>query len=749
MKAYKNRYLTGSLTALLSCLLLFSCSEDKLFDRGCSPAGEYSDHISFGVSPDTGVQTRGAAGMGSGKGEVAGNFVLRAADAPDTLCMQAVITDGINPSSEPQVVTRSTPIDSKDNFYNSFHVVAYWKKGDVPVTEQFYMDADVSEQVNNRWTTDNTYYWPGNGHTLQFYALTPDDAGIRMPATPASTHLSSYTVPQDVAEQHDILVATTEELSGNYNQAVPLTFEHICTAIKFETGSQMQPGSIRSVTLKGVKTTGAYDMFSGKWTLTKDVGNYTQELAKTMTGTETPGSEVTTAAQTFMMLPQTLPQGATVEVVFVDDVTGNERPLSATIDGTEWPQGKTVTYKISISPEYEFKLSEERILDAHYEIYQTTLSVSGVPEGTQWTISSPDDVAVTIQAQSDMNSWAKQGYWTDRMMRANSSGSTTDNGSARGNASYSGTGSGEFPIAIFVPENVGENKRTLALEVTMNSSAVQTINIDQYAPSWYGNGIGCERIEGRPQPWGFYWSGDYALTFDLKSCNEDDRTSLRRYVEWTQGLHDAAEDPLIGWLVRLIFGDNIPDLSFITMEKSGDFIGIGGRADKITINLGTLTADNIAESTDNGQHNTREIYNYEGIQLVNEIINHIQNNIRGYNSNMMTETGTGTFPDNNAAIACMKLNSWNVVVTPEIPGVSESEEMLQLSNNSPIPDWYLPASAEVSGIKDEVNALNGDYWTSTSVANSHENAYKYDTGGNVSQERRDIEHNVRAVRKKP
>ena len=280
------------------------------------------------------------------------------------------------------------------------------------------------------------------------------------------------------------------------------------------------------------------------------------------------------------------------------------------------------------------------------------------------------------------------------------------------------------------------------------SSAVQTINIDQYAPSWYGNGIGCERIEGRPQPWGFYWSGDYALTFDLTSCNEDDRTSLRQYVEWTQGLHDAAENPWIGWLVRLIFGDNIPDLSFITMEKSNTEWWGGGITDKITINLGTLTADNIAESTDNGQHNTREIYNYEGIQLVNEIINRIQN-IRGYNSNMMTETGTGTFPDNNAAIACMKLNSWNVVVTPEIPGVSEREEILQLSNNSPNPDWYLPASAEVSGIKDEVNALNGDYWTSTSVAGSHENAYKYDASGNVTSTRRDTELHVRAVRKKP
>ena len=184
------------------------------------------------------------------------------------------------------------------------------------------------------------------------------------------------------------------------------------------------------------------------------------------------------------------------------------------------------------------------------------------------------------------------------------------------------------------------------------------------------------------------------------------------------------------------------------MEKSNTEWWGGGITDKITINLGTLTADNIAESTDNGQHNTREIYNYEGIQLVNEIINRIQN-IRGYNSNMMTETGTGTFPDNNAAIACMKLNSWNVVVTPEIPGVSEREEILQLSNNSPNPDWYLPASAEVSGIKDEVNALNGDYWTSTSVAGSHENAYKYDASGNVTSTRRDTELHVRAVRKKP
>ena len=96
------------------------------------------------------------------------------------------------------------------------------------------------------------------------------------------------------------------------------------------------------------------------------------------------------------------------------------------------------------------------------------------------------------------------------------------------------------------------------------------------------------------------------------------------------------------------------------MEKSEDIFGIGGIADEITIKLGQLNTGNIAESTDNGQQNTRDIYNFQGIQLVNEIINRIQK-VGGYDSSsMMTETGTGVFPTNNAAIACMKLNSWNI-----------------------------------------------------------------------------------------
>ena len=700
MKAYKNRYLTGSLTALLSCLLLFSCSEDELFDRGCSPAGEYSDHISFGVSPDTGVQTRGAAGMGSGKGEVAGNFVLRAADAPDTLCMQAVITDGINPSAEPQVVTRSTPIDSKDNFYNSFHVVAYWKKGDVPVTEQFYMDADVSEQVNNRWTTDNTYYWPGNGHTLQFYALTPDDAGIRMPATPASTHLSSYTVPQDVAEQRDILVATTEELSGNYNQAVPLTFEHICTAIKFETGSQMQPGSIRSVTLKGVKTTGAYDMFSGKWTLTEDVGNYTQELAKTMTGTETPGSEVTTAAQTFMMLPQTLPQGATVEVVFVDDVTGNERPLSATIDGTEWPQGKTVTYKISISPEYELEfISEPEMQDAHYIIYPIHIKAGDNIPGGSWTLTSTDPANVTLR--SDLTTLTRRGFWVEE---------------DKGEASITSAAVGDdITVYAFLTENSGEATREINLELkpTNSTDAIpQTFTISQLCPSWNG-ALGCERIEEYDEgftgyPWGFLWDSSMKITYDAEEVSLGDRIILFFYL----GI--------------------INNEDFVSQD-----ISIFPYYHHVVIDFSKISPLDVAMSPSEGQQNTLDIYNFDGINDASSMMDMLK--AWGIHPDKELPTNPTVF----AARACALKNKFNKEISTS---QGKPVERAVLKDENLV--WYLPATNEAPQMQDADYPLEGDYWTSTAI-NDNQNAYKYTVGSSTTSEIRTSNLHVRAVRKKP
>lgn len=724
MKAYKNRYLTGSLTALLSCLLLFSCSEDKLFDRGCSPAGEYSDHISFGVSPDTGVQTRGAAGMGSGKGEVAGNFVLRAADAPDTLCMQAVITDGINPSAEPQVVTRSTPIDSKDNFYNSFHVVAYWKKGDVPVTEQFYMDADVSEQVNNRWTTDTTYYWPGNGHTLQFYALTPDDAGIRMPATPASTHLSSYTVPQDVAEQRDILVATTEELSGNYNQAVPLTFRHICTAVRFETGSQMQAGTISSVTLKGIKKTGTYDMATYTWALTEATDDFTQKLNHATTGTETAGSEVTSAAQTFMMLPQNLPTGATVEVVFQDQVTGTERTLSAPIAGTEWPQGKTVTYKISISPEYDMSIECDDKVDAHYVIQEIQIKAD-----CEWTLSSDVEWLTFTDWSYDASKpedrpLGMSGYWIR---------------SERGGQTFSG--SGDKVLYAYYDEHTGDQNREAHLTISYgdgSNGGGNTKTITQYCPAWVGN-AGYERIEedAGTYPFGYAW--DRRVTFSARfEFGSTIRDLLGAYV-FLYIANNAIEEYNAGDYVT-VTEQKIPilDLTYqtdVTIDYS-NFNAIG--SENININ--------------NGLANTRYLYGFENIGQIATIENRLRDNAVGQFTETVSEDSHSDIPIDQFAVrkVAMKNEFQKRLKTETIEG--ETIRYVEAFINTDNIHWYLPASNEQSALKDGLaegdDPLDGTYWSSTAV-DDNENAYRYDAGGSSSQDARMTQYKIRAARQKP
>ena len=744
MNGHKKRMnLTASgMAAMLSCLLLFSCNDEDFLERNGDIAGNACDNICFGISPDGNVQTRGNV-VSDVDGYTSGQFVLRSQDSADTLCVRAIVSDGVHSSAfgDRQAVTRGTPV-TEDNFYDSFHVLAYWKKGGTQVEEQFYMDTNVAKAGDGLWSSTDTYYWPGAGHALQFYAWAPAaDAFSTTPQSPATSTLA-YTVPTEAVDQKDIVVARPDETPGDHNAAQELTFDHVCTAVRFVIGSQMQAGRIESVALKGVQYKGAYDLKSGSWELKNDVTDFTQSLGKEMTGEETDGTSVTASDGTFMMLPQTLPDNAKVEVVFHSTATNTDRTLEAIIGGMEWPQGKTVTYKLSISPEYEFKLENENpVLDAHYDILLTKLIVSDVPAGKAWTVTAPtlNKEEVTIQKQDDMNSYAKQGYWTANYARGTTSGKLEIIGSARGETVYQGTGSGEFPIAVFVPENIGDASRTVELSVRLDDSddIVQTLTISQLAPAWYGNGIGCERIESKQVPWGFYWDERFKIIYDLESCNRDDRISIRRYIEWTQGLHDASDWPLIGWLIRLIFGDDIPDLSFVDIEESG--IWPNKKADKITINLGSLS-EGIAESVINGAQNTREIYNFEGIQFVNEIINRIQN-IPGY---QVTTEGDGVFPTNNASIACMKLNSWDIIE-------ANNEYVLSLTGGSEVmdPKWYLPAKDEISGISDKEFPLEDDHWTSTAVKDNNKKAYKYSADGTSSEELRNTELKVRAVRKKP
>lgn len=506
MKANKNLYrITGKIAALLSCLLLFSCNSDDMLDEiGANGAGKYRDNICFGITSDESVQTKG--NKPADNGYTSDSFVLRSENSDDTLCVNAIVTDGIESSDsvKQHVMTRGAAV-TQDDFYDKFHVLAYWKK-DGTSTGQFYMNTDVTDKGNNLWSSDRTYIWPGKAHTLTFYAWAPADAGITSPSSPESTTLE-YTVPTTVTDQKDVVVATTEEIAGNANTTQPLAFRHICTAVKFKVGDQMQAGTIKKITISGVHNSGAYDMASDSWQLGSNTTAFNIEQDIEMTGNES-GSMITDGENTFMMLPQELPAGAKVEIIFHDSQAGTDRTFSASIGGMTWPQGKTVTYKLSITPEYELEfISEPELQDAHYIIYPIHIKANDVPGG--WTITSSDPNNVTLR--TDLTILTRRGFWIEE---------------DKGTASIRSTAQGDdITIYAFLTENAGEENRTVTLEMrptNLPDAAPQTFTIEQLCPSWNGN-LGCERIEEYDTgytgyPWGFKWPQGMMITYNMENA---------------------------------------------------------------------------------------------------------------------------------------------------------------------------------------------------------------------------------------
>ena len=691
--------MAGGMATMLLCTLLFSCNNEDFLESG-NPE-KACDNICFGISSDKDVQTRGYAGSDD-EGYTADRFVLRSDDSADTLCVRAIVSDGINVSGfeGEQALTRATPV-GKDNFYDKFHVLAYWSKNSTPV-DQFYMNTNASNVAASVgtgaiWSTEQIYYWPGADHSFQFYAWAPTDAGgLTTPSSPQDKSLA-YTVPEAAADQKDIVVATTDEIQGDNNAAVPLTFKHICTAVRFAVGSQMQPGQIKSVALKGVKNAGTYDMAADNWSLGDATVNFSQTLNKETTGTEANGDAITTSEGTFMMLPQTLPAGATVEVVFVN-ANNEDRTLTASIGNTEWKMGTTVTYKLSITPEYELEfVSQPEMQDAHYVIYPITIKSGDKLPAGGWTLTSNDAANVTFVEKdkfvnNDVQALVDAGYWLDGY---------------NGTSTLTSTTTGEVQVYVFLKENATEADRNITLSLkpaAQGNYEAKEFSFTQYCPAW-NNGIGVERIQDGDYPWGFSWDSNMKITYNLG-----------------RGL-----GPILASLYIKIF----VNYSYVTSNWGGVLTDF-----KVTIDfskVGTLTT---ATDLNDGNKNTWELYSFNGLNDASALMAQIES------WGGVPDKTLPANPSEFAARACAMKNKYSVQTETDITGNTVYLPVLDQANMV----WYLPAQNEAANMNDN---LSGDYWTSTAITDPGTTAYKYTVGGSTSPEDRDSAIHVRAVRQKP
>lgn len=684
--------MTAGMAAVLLSVTLFSCSSDVPYEHT-----DYSttDNICFGIS-DSGNGTRAAA---ANEAITTDRYVLRSSESSDTLCVRAVVSDGIGKAA----AKHATRASMQTTMYDQFSVVAQLKKSDGNIAPRYYMNEVATKQGVVWQPSSSIYYWPDNG-SLRFLAWAPLDAELDespvKPSEDVNKTTIKYTVPAELSKQRDLVAAATGYNAspvGGVCAPVSLQFKHLCTAVVVKTGATMAPGTIKSVTIKNVRNSGTYDMLSSAWTLTDATANYTVSPDMATSSTTAEGTKLNADDATFMLLPQTLGADSQLEVLFHDNISGRDRLLTASLNGAEWPMGKTVTYRLSITPEYELEFTSEPVAqDAHYVIYPITIKADNLG-ANGWKLVSNDTRNVTFVenfGNDDIKRLVDNGYWLKDYC---------------GKSELISTTRGDIKVYVFIKENITDADRDIKLTLTpadYPNAAPVTFDFKQYCPAW-NNGIGVERKQETDYPWGFNWDSSMKITYSMPKG-------------FWMGIWHA---------LFTIFGNT----KYVTQEGYA-WTGTW----KVTVDFSKVPKLTTATSATDGLKNTWEIYNFEGISDAETIMRQLES------WGGVPDKTLPTNPTEFAAAACAKKNPFGVSVESKdgqnlyVPTLSRSDMV-----------WYLPAQDEASNMLDELYPLSGNYWTSTAITDPGTTSYKYTVGASASPEDRNNFIHVRAVRKRP
>lgn len=683
--------MTAGMAAVLLSVTLFSCSSDVPYEHT-----DYSttDNICFGIS-DSGNGTRAAA---ANEAITTDRYVLRSSESSDTLCVRAVVSDGIGKAA----AKHATRASMQTTMYDQFNVVAQLKKSDGNIAPRYYMNEVAAKQGDVWQPSSSIYYWPDNG-SLRFLAWAPLDAELDespvKPSEDVNKTTIKYTVPADLSKQRDLVAAATgynASPAGGVCAPVSLQFKHLCTAVVVKTGATMAPGTIKSVTVTNVRNSGTYDMLRSAWTLNNATTSYTVSPNMATGSTTAEGTKLNADDATFMLLPQTLGAESKLEVMFHDNISGRDRLLTASLNGAEWPMGKTVTYRLSITPEYELEFtSEPQVQDAHYVIYPIKIKVDpGLTGGWKLKSTSPK-----VTLRKNLTELEEVGYWIEE---------------DRGTQTIEGTESGDITVYAFLEENVTNAERDVVLELSPKgfpSATPAKFTIRQLCPSWNADGLGCERIEGKKYQWGFLWGDNMKMVYTVPG--------------WI----------LKKWWVEIVLTWFNDYGKYITVDRDS-----WSTSFRVTIDFNKIPSPNVAKSPTDGKKNSSELYNFNGISDVSALIKRLEN---------WGGTTNQTFPLNPtefAVRAAVMKNKFNKEVQTS---AGETIERPILKSENLV--WYLPAKEEITAIVDNEYPLQGNYWTSTAsdISEDDENAYKYILNSGASLEKRTTLLNVRAVRKRP
>lgn len=215
-----------------------------------------------------------------------------------------------------------------------------------------YMN-NVEVTRDNGWAPGAEYHWPTDGklHINAFapYTASAGNEGVTsLPGIDETGGLTlEYTVPADVAAQQDLMWATPVNASAS---PCELNFNHALTAITFIAGAELAPCTVKSIAIAGVNGSGTLNIETGEWSGLDGTAEYTVTPDITLTAATgssyvAAGTPLLADGETFMLIPQTLPAGATVTLTV--ETGGATSVYSADVAGSVWPDGAKMVYRIS------------------------------------------------------------------------------------------------------------------------------------------------------------------------------------------------------------------------------------------------------------------------------------------------------------------------------------------------------------------------------------------------------------------
>lgn len=247
---------------------------------------------------------------------------------------------------ERDLKTRGTKVEAIDNFkLYSYKYSGTWDSNNSSAT--VVSDGETLKSAES-WTSAKPWA-AGNMAFFGIYDATGDAT-----FTNNNGGELTYTVPDAVADQKDLLVAKNVDITeAASNSNVSMAFSHALTAVQFGIGSTMADGTITKIELQGIKNSGTYSFKDGIWTAGDDTKSYSIPLNVAISsnkGTGTATNLITGNNDDLLLLmPQTL--GSEAKLVVSITENGTPQTLSVSLAGGVWKAGHTVTYSLSTQSE--------------------------------------------------------------------------------------------------------------------------------------------------------------------------------------------------------------------------------------------------------------------------------------------------------------------------------------------------------------------------------------------------------------